>query len=64
MVWIVSHGPSNFLTQSNTLKKIGHVKRSTLGLSKLYFEGMVQGKGVEKGHLSHVSSQSANSGNI
>ena len=30
--------------KSKTLKLFGHVKRSTLGLSKLCFEGMVQGK--------------------
>ena len=30
--------------KSRTLKLFGHVKRSSLGLSKLCFEGMVQGK--------------------
>ena len=80
--------------KSKTLKLFGHIKRSSVGLSKLCFEGMVQGKrgkGKPKRRwrddilswsntqnwssinqlvlnreewrkLSHVSSQSANSG--
>ena len=80
--------------KSKTLKFFGHIKRSSVGLSKLCFEGMVQGKsggGKPKRRwrdntlpwsntqnwssinqlvldrekwrkLSHVSSQSANSG--
>ena len=80
--------------KSKTLKLFGHIKRSSVGLSKLCFEGMVQGKrsrGKPKKRwrdnilpwsntqnwfsinqlaldreewrkLSHVSSQSANSG--
>ena len=36
--------PLSCKIKSKTLKLFGHVKRSTSGLSKLCFEGMVQGK--------------------